>query len=236
MTHKIINADDFGMSKTVNTAIDYAFKNNIIQRTTIMVNMPYAEEAMCMAIDGGYIDKVGLHINLIEGKPLTSKIKAYNLFGNNEFWNSKFNLLYINKQVRNAIKEEVEAQIKKFFDLGGICMHIDSHYHKHTMPSIVTCVIEPAKKYGFQSMRISRNVGANIGLFKKTHKKIINYIIQKNFSTSKYFGGIMDYNLNSIHLMDNFEIMIHPEIIDGKYVDVLDRENCCYKPLKRIIE
>lgn len=236
MTHKIVNADDFGMSKTVNKAIDYAFKNNIIQRTTIMVNMPYAEEAMSMALKGGYIDKVGLHINLIEGKPLTSKINEFNLFGNNEFWNKKIDLLFINKQIRNAIKEEVEAQINKFFQLGGICMHIDSHYHKHTMPSIISCVVEPAKKHGFQSMRISRNIGANIGLLKKTHKKIINYIIRKSFSTSKFFGGISDYDLNKIHLMDDFEVMIHPEIIDGKYVDILDRDNLRCKPLKKIIE
>ena len=47
MSYKlIINADDFGISSSVNRAIVYAFSNNMITNTTLMVNMPYADEAV----------------------------------------------------------------------------------------------------------------------------------------------------------------------------------------------
>lgn len=45
----IINADDFGYNQSVNRAIDECFKKKLINRTTIMVNMPYAEEAAVLA-------------------------------------------------------------------------------------------------------------------------------------------------------------------------------------------
>ena len=38
----IVNADDFGISEEVNNAIKLAFERGLIQRTTLMVNMPYA--------------------------------------------------------------------------------------------------------------------------------------------------------------------------------------------------
>ena len=42
-----------------------------------MVNMPYADEAVARAKNAGYGDKVGLHLNLTEGEPLTDSIKKY---------------------------------------------------------------------------------------------------------------------------------------------------------------
>ena len=45
----IINADDFGYSKAVNMAIVDCFKNKTINRSTIMVNMPCADEAVALS-------------------------------------------------------------------------------------------------------------------------------------------------------------------------------------------
>ena len=58
----LINADDFGISDSVNLAIDYCFENNIIQRTSLMVNMDSSDSAVELAKEHGYSDKVGLHL------------------------------------------------------------------------------------------------------------------------------------------------------------------------------
>lgn len=42
----IINADDFGLSKGINKGIIEAYQAGLISSTTIMINMPYAEEAI----------------------------------------------------------------------------------------------------------------------------------------------------------------------------------------------
>ena len=39
----IVNADDFGSSRSINEAISLAFSYGYIQRTSIMVNMPFFE-------------------------------------------------------------------------------------------------------------------------------------------------------------------------------------------------
>ena len=50
----IINADDFGYSQSVNKAVCDCFNSKLINRTTIMVNMPCAEEAASLAKENGY--------------------------------------------------------------------------------------------------------------------------------------------------------------------------------------
>lgn len=42
----IINADDYGMSESINQAIEFCLVNEVIDRATLMVNMPYSESAV----------------------------------------------------------------------------------------------------------------------------------------------------------------------------------------------
>lgn len=216
---RIVNADDFGASRDINTAIDYAFKQGIINRATLMVNMPFAQEAVELAIKGGYIDKIGLHLCLDTGEPLTETIKEHNLFGTKDFWKKKINKIYIGKAVRKAIEQEIEAQIQEYIRLGGTAMHIDSHHHAHHTPSILPSVISLAKKYGFKSMRISRNFGLGISPIKRIIKKYINHKITNSFEANTYFGNMQNYKESSLNKNDSFEIMVHPFIKDGKYLD-----------------
>lgn len=220
----IINADDFGASLDINKAIDYAFKSGIINRATLMVNMPFAQDAVLMAFRGGYLDRIGLHLCLDAGEPLTEGIKEYHLFGIKAFWKRKINNIYISKKVRESIKQEIEAQIQEYIRLGGIAMHIDSHHHVHHIPSILPLVISKAKKYGFRSMRISRNIGSGITPLKRIIKECINYRISKSFETNTYFGNMQNYRESNLSEKDNFEIMVHPCIKDSKYCDWINFE------------
>ena len=75
----IINADDFGLSKSISDGIVEGIKKGYITSTTVMANMPYAEYAINQAIENN-INCIGLHINLTVGKPI---IKNDNLTDNN---------------------------------------------------------------------------------------------------------------------------------------------------------
>ena len=88
----IINADDFGYSKSVNKAITDCFKQNLINRTTIMVNMPYTEEAVLLAKENGFSDCVGLHINLTEGKALSEECAKSELCDENGYFKGTFHI------------------------------------------------------------------------------------------------------------------------------------------------
>jgi len=71
----IVNADDFGMSAETNRAIVEAFENSVISSTTLMANMPGFEEACELAHRHRLLGKIGLHLNLTSGYPLSAPIR-----------------------------------------------------------------------------------------------------------------------------------------------------------------
>ena len=71
----IINGDDFGLSEEVNRAVADCFALGLIDRTTLLVNMPLSEAARELAASRGFLGRVGLHINLVEGRPLTVRCR-----------------------------------------------------------------------------------------------------------------------------------------------------------------
>lgn len=218
----IVNSDDFGNSQNVNDAVDYSIKHGMINRTTALMSRDFVQDAVDEAQTGGYLDKVGLHLNLDAGPSLTKEISKYGLIslkGTAPFWNNRINHFFIlDKKVKRAIAAEVEAQMKRYIELGFTAMHIDSHHHRHCIPSILAIVIPLAKKYGFRSMRLSRNMGPGIYGFKQIVKHYVNKRIKQNFITTEYFGSYSDWCYAG--KPQNAEIMVHAKIIDGEYVDV----------------
>ena len=227
----VINADDFGLSESVNEAIRYAFEHRHINRTTLMVTHPYAGEAMQIARENGFIEQVGLHLNLDTGHPLTKDILKYNLYSKSgkdrtSFWYDKRinRIIIVNPMIKEAIREEVEAQMKRYLELGGTNMHIDSHHHRHLIPSVLPIIIKSAKEYGFKTMRIAWNYHQGMSRQNLFVKKIINAYVKRSFSTTDIFCCYDDYLINPIKGVKTVEIMVHPDVIGGKYVDVIDRE------------
>ena len=88
----IINADDFGYSESVNEAICQCFNRGLINRTTIMVNMPEAENAAEIAKNNGFFHRVGLHINLTEGRAMTEECRNSSLCDEKGCFNPENNI------------------------------------------------------------------------------------------------------------------------------------------------
>lgn len=222
-----VNADDFGLSHEVNMAIVEAFKKGLINNTTIMVNMPGFEEAVRLAEKYGFFDRVGLHLNLFEGKPLTEDIKREVLFYDvekGELCSYRFlhqmgkkNWFFIPVHTRKALRLEAQAQVEKYINAGFSEMHFDSHGHSHTFFSVYDAVYKVMKRHGFQSSRLSLNIyGHPVSRAKKIYKKFINSKIQKDFRTAEFFCGINDYiDANQIQKDSKYEIMVHPIFSGG---------------------
>lgn len=229
----IINADDFGYSESKNKAICDCFLKKLINRTTIMVNMPYAEEAKKLAEENGFFGCVGLHINLTEGPALSEECRNSDLCDENGFLKGTFHIpfkarLYLDKKTRYAIYCEVEAQIKKFLDMGFTLMHADSHNYTHSYFSVYGEVQKLLKKYGFSSVRISRNVAeGEFSLPFKIYKTLFNCLVKnlkvygKKVKTTKYFCSFQDFNAseNKKEIVKDVEFMTHPDYIDGVLTD-----------------
>ena len=239
MNDLIINADDFGRSQSINKAIDYAFQSGIINRTTLMVSLPFVEEARAMAQSHGYLDSIGLHLNLDLGTPMTEDIKRFGEFCNPDgtfngaFRSERLGLgIRTNKALMEAVNEEVVAQMERYISLGLPAMHIDSHHHVHTKPFLQKMVLELARSYGFKTMRIARNMGG-INVVKLYIKEFNNKAIRKRFSTTRFFGSYDDWRYSQPS-GTSVEIMVHPDYIDGQYVDVLNYDKQLYRGLQEI--
>ena len=198
-----------------------------------MVNMPGAEEAAELARLNGFFDCVGLHINLTEGKALSSECAKSELCDENGYFKGDFHIpfksrLYLKKSIRMAIYSEVEAQIKKFLDMGFTLRHADSHNYTHSYFSVYSQVRRLLKKYQFTSARISRNVSENgFSLMFKIYKTVFNAIIKHlrigtaKIRTTRYFCSVQDFmqSKNKDEIRTDVEFMTHPDYIDGVLTD-----------------
>ena len=219
----IINADDCGISNHVNLKIEEYIKNGYISSTTIMANMPAVEQAK--ELYDHYHDTIsfGIHLNLTQGQPmvynqmlLDKEIYKTDDQGNLVFNNkiSSSNEMY-NKEIRNAIYNELCAQIDKIMELGINYSHIDSHHHVHTRPFMLRIIPKLQKKYGFNKIRRMRNYmpfsASRIGremwwqLLKLSTKRMIS----TDYFTS-YISFIESTKDNSLIQGNVIELMVHP--------------------------
>lgn len=232
----IINADDFGISKQVNDAVCKCFNRGIINRTTLMVNMPLAEAAAEAASKNGFFERVGLHINLTEGPALSERCRNSELCDENGNLRGVFHVpiasrFFLNKSITEAIREEAEMQINKYKSMGFTLMHADSHNYTHTYWSVAREVNPLLTKHGFRSVRISRNIPPeDISLVFRPYKFLYNKKLsaltaqEGKIDTTDYFGEVKDYEVYCrTHDIDgDAEVMTHP--ITDKNGAILDTD------------
>lgn len=219
MIQVYVNADDFSLDENRTKAILQAYEEGWISTTSAMVNMPWFERSLEFAKGTGIYDNIGLHLNLTEGHPLTEKIKKSPLFCNPDgtfnavFHHSKNYRLYLPYFEREAVAEEISAQLKKYADSGLKSFHLDSHHHVHTDYSIARILLPMAKMTGFKRIRLSRNFGSGLNVMKRVYKFILNQKLSRNIPPiSAYFCNFEDFHNHWSCLKDgtSIEIMTHP--------------------------
>lgn len=229
-----VNADDFGYSARVNEAIVACFNKKIVNRTTVMVNMPSSESARFLAKENGFLDRVGLHITLTEGQPILETTRTSFLCDNTGYFTKEIRkrkyLFFLTPAQKQIVVSEVEAQIQRYVSDGYTLMHADSHQHVHTNPSVYFAIRPLLKKHGFKSVRISRNLFSSVGrsVLKELYKRLFNTIVKRDFNRKNCFmGAISEYEVakNLVLKGGNVEIMVHPDYCNGTLVDKTNNMN-----------
>ena len=227
----IINADDYGRDHVVNTAIVEAFRRGYITNTTIMCNMPHFNEAVELAKQHGFSDKVGLHLNFFDGIPLSEAIQNEPLFfrnGKMTSYNIFHNSSYLRRFIlpthtQSALREEAAAQISKYLEAGFTEMHLDSHGHSHTIISVLGTIAPLIRDSHFKTIRKSLNLYRNRSFLVKAYKALCNWLIGKQCKTTTYFTSASEF----IEVMESgfvnkdatCEIMVHPNFDGNKLVN-----------------
>jgi predicted glycoside hydrolase/deacetylase ChbG (UPF0249 family) len=149
--YAIVNADDFGFSPQVNEGILRAHRQGIVTSTTLMANMPAAEQA---AASGRQAERlgVGVHLNLSQGPPLSREGLA--LAGADGQMHGGFlPACGVRPWLLGAAGAECEAQIRWVLDHGIVPTHLDSHKHAHAFPPVFRRVAELARRYHIRFVR-----------------------------------------------------------------------------------
>ena len=209
----IVNADDFGLSESSAKAIAEAFDKNFISSTTALANGDYIEKAFLLAKEGGFLDKIGVHLNLTEGAPLTKRIAGDPFFCIGGVFHGKIDRLKKPTDVQlSEIEEELSAQIERLLDIGFTLTHADSHHHIHTDLFFIGAFEEVLRKYGIGKIRLHRNFG-KINVAKRIVKSAYNAKLRRDgFLTVEKMGSLEDLALFPSVAKDCFcEIMVHPD-------------------------
>ena len=183
---RIFNADDFGISKGVNAAIEQAHKEGILNSTSLMINQKYAQEAIEAAKQMPDLE-VGLHINLTNETPAANPQDIPLLVGENgKLKNGFVNLLILSllhpRELAKQAEIEIKAQIKKYLQSGLKLEHLDAHRHVHLIPVIFKVVEKLAHDYNVMRIRVM-------------NENIFNTIKQNRSRSYLFDGGIIKYFL-----------------------------------------
>jgi|YNPNPStandDraft_1061719.scaffolds.fasta_scaffold20164_2 predicted glycoside hydrolase/deacetylase ChbG (UPF0249 family) len=158
MKYLIVNADDLGADPGRNKGILEGIKAGVITSVSVLPNGPASQEAMqWIQRHGRGSVSVGLHLNLSEGRPLSSGLVR--LVGSEGcFLGKKTSLRLLLQKKDHSLKKEVaqelEAQLEWALSWGVPMTHINGHQHVHVFPAVVDSLISIAKKVGIAWVRL----------------------------------------------------------------------------------
>jgi chitin disaccharide deacetylase len=156
----IVNADDLGISETVNEAIFQGMQRGTVTSATMLSNGP-AVRAATQQLHLFPNCSFGVHLNLTEFEPLCSgsvTALAAILDQNKCFKGNSIREVGIGLPMLRAVFREWCSQIENLIRLGVEPSHLDAHHHVHTIPQLLPVLAALRRRYQINKVRISRNM------------------------------------------------------------------------------
>ncbi|MCE4049792.1 chitin disaccharide deacetylase [Bacillus sp. Au-Bac7] len=204
MIKLLVNADDFGFSRGVNYGILDTHLNGIVNSATMMMNAAGTEHALEIAKATPSL-KVGVHLVLTLGKPLTS---ASSLIGDDGFFKKQKEVYEHPEEISHEdLEREWTAQIERFLAADLKPSHFDSHHHVHGIKEFYPVIKRLSEKY---------DVPVRIAGPHFTDIKTVTDILIADFYgegvTEDYFEKLQDRVADG----KTVEVMTHPAYLDSR--------------------
>jgi hopanoid biosynthesis associated protein HpnK len=159
MKKAIINADDFGLCPAVNEGIILAHRQGILTSATLMANTSGFEQAVALARENPALG-VGLHLNIVRGRPVSPPETIPTLLGPDGRFPSEAGRIIRRVATRRIKPAEIErdlrAQIEKVLAAGRPLTHFDSEKHMHALPPVFKVALKLGAEYGIRKIRFIR--------------------------------------------------------------------------------
>ncbi len=230
--HLIINADDFGISRGVNSGIIEAAEAGVVTSASMIVNLPAFADALDRAVSCPTLS-LGLHLNLTRGRPL-SAAQSLTRASTGEFYSLAVLIARASLGLLDAsdITGECAAQIARMTDAGFPPTHLDSHRHVHAHPAIRSAVVRAAALRGISRVRLPcEPIQTNVRDWRATIKKAGLLICTRlsartadRYRTEHFFGislqGGKEFAARLFRLIPRLppgttELMVHPGYTDA---------------------
>ena len=215
-TRLIINADDFGSSSTVNRAVAEAFERKLINSASLMVNRPSFLEACVLARTLGVQNRLGVHLNMTTGAPLTMDIKALRAFcdARGQFNGQRQHWICLPRSIRTAIMGEWDAQIRACTEQGIKPTHLDTHHHVHYAWPVCGILIDLARQHGIRAIRVHQNHGRRVNSLKRCYTAVFNRrLVRLGLARSDIFCAAEELLAQPLPgTVPRVELMVHPDL------------------------
>ncbi len=228
----ILHADDAGMCREANEAVQYLLENNFIQSTSVMAPCAYADEMIRWAIAHPGKD-VGMHLTLTsEWKtwswgPVSDPATVPGLIDKEgKLWHEVPGVLL--HASADEVEKEIRAQIEKSIRLGHRPTHIDTHMGTlYARPEFAKRFLKVAVDYNIPANAIDLSDPEIVKHFRKAGypitKKVVRYmnkypLPKLDFFTSAPKGNTYEEKIENFKQLVRSlkpgltEIIFHPSV------------------------
>jgi chitin disaccharide deacetylase len=146
----IVNADDFGRSPSINSAVIRAHRDGILASASLMVNEPFADEAVQMA-RGNPTLGIGLHLVLIQGRT-ASRSDFQGLSVSPVQAGFRF---FFDPSMEAWIEQELSLQFERFRATGLVLDHVNGHLNFHLHPTVLRVLVRNVDRWGIRHLRLT---------------------------------------------------------------------------------
>lgn len=147
----IINADDLGLSPGVNAGIERAHRQGILTSATLLANAPHFDAAAALAMANPDLG-IGLHLNLVRGRPLSPPAEIPRLVGSNGLFRP-FRWRVMSAEFISQAEREYRRQFEKTLGAGISPTHIDFEKHHAWQGALYALACRLAREYGVGAVR-----------------------------------------------------------------------------------
>jgi hopanoid biosynthesis associated protein HpnK len=153
----IFSADDFGLTEAVNEGVERAYRDGVLNATSLMVAGAAVEDAVARARRNPGLE-VGLHLVVIEGPAVLPPAAIPDLVDARGWFPSAQLRLGVNytfrPRVRRQLAAEIRAQFAAFAATGLPLRHADAHKHMHLHPKVGRLMLEIGREFGLTAVRV----------------------------------------------------------------------------------
>jgi predicted glycoside hydrolase/deacetylase ChbG (UPF0249 family) len=127
----IVNADDFGFTRDVNSGIVEAHRSGILTATTLMATGDAFDDAVRLAREMPSLD-IGCHLVLVQAPGMPATIPQF---------------VRAVALGRIRIYDELVKQVRRIVDAGISPTHLDTHKHTHLLPPVLEAVARISEEF-----------------------------------------------------------------------------------------